>query len=93
MRMIIATRSFTAQQVVTILNSVQCTQFSMGVLATIEWILYSIPEARNVARKNFQGLSPTKEVIAEMSTHLLYKRLHYVLSVNWIHTIVECFLG
>jgi hypothetical protein len=39
-------------------------------------------------RKDFQGLSPAKEVIAEMSTHLLCKRLHYVLSVNWIHTRV-----
>ncbi len=37
-------------------------------------------------RKDFQGLSPAKEVIAEVSTHLLCKRLHYVLSVNWIHT-------
>ncbi len=39
-------------------------------------------------RKDFQGLSPAEEVIAEMSTHLLCKRLHYVLSVNWIHTRV-----
>ena len=52
------------------------------------WISYSIPEARKVARKDFQGLSPTKEVIAKMSTHLLCKRLHYVLSVNRIHTRV-----
>ena len=37
-------------------------------------------------RKDFQGLSPAKEMIAEMSTHLLCKRLHYVLSVNRIHT-------
>jgi hypothetical protein len=37
-------------------------------------------------RKYFQGLSPAKEVIPEMSTHLLCKRLHYVLSVNRIHT-------
>jgi hypothetical protein len=40
-------------------------------------------------RKDFQGLSPTEEVIAEMSTHhLLCKRLHYILSVNQIHTRV-----
>jgi hypothetical protein len=39
-------------------------------------------------RKDFQGLSPAKEVIAEMSTHLLCKRLHYVLSVNRTHTRV-----
>jgi hypothetical protein len=52
----------------------------------IECISYSIPEARKVMRKDFQGLSPAEEVIAEMSTHLLCKRLHYVLSVNWIHT-------
>ncbi len=39
-------------------------------------------------RKDFQGLSPAKEVIAEVSTHLLCKRLHFVLSVNWIHTRV-----
>ncbi len=39
-------------------------------------------------RKDFQGLSPAKEVIAEVSTHLLCKRLHYVLSVNRIHTRV-----
>ncbi len=39
-------------------------------------------------RKDFQGLSPAEEVIAEMSTHLLCKRLHYVLSVNRIHTRV-----
>ncbi len=39
-------------------------------------------------RKDFQGLSPAEEVIAEMSTHLLFKRLHYVLSVNRIHTRV-----
>ncbi len=39
-------------------------------------------------RKDFQGLSPTKEVVAEMSTHLVCKRLHYILSVNWIHTRV-----
>ncbi len=39
-------------------------------------------------RKDFQGLKPAKEVIAEMSTHLLCKRLHYVLSVNRIHTRV-----
>jgi hypothetical protein len=38
---------------------------------------YSILEARKSVRKDFQGLSPTKEVIAEMSTHLLCKRLHY----------------
>jgi hypothetical protein len=38
---------------------------------SIEWISYSIPEVREVMRKNFWGLSPTKEVIAEMSTHLL----------------------
>jgi hypothetical protein len=38
--------------------------------------------------KDFQGLSPTEEVIAEVSTHLLCKRLHYVLSVNQIHTRV-----
>ena len=50
--------------------------------------MYSIPEARKVVRKDFQGLSPAKEVIAEVSTHLLCKRLHYVLSVNWIHTSV-----
>jgi hypothetical protein len=53
---------------------------------SIEWILYSILEAEKVVRKDFRGLSPTKEVIAEMSTHLLCKRLHYVLSVNRIHT-------
>ncbi len=41
-----------------------------------------------MARKDFQGLSPAKEVIAEMSTHLLCKRLHYVLSVNQFHTRV-----
>ncbi len=39
-------------------------------------------------RKDFQELSPAKEVIAEVSTHLLCKRLHYVLSVNRIHTRV-----
>jgi hypothetical protein len=39
-------------------------------------------------RKDFQGLSPIEEVIAEMSTHLLCKRLHYDLSVNRIHTRV-----
>ena len=39
-------------------------------------------------RKDFQGLSPAEEVIAEVSTHLLCKRLQYVLSVNWIHTRV-----
>jgi hypothetical protein len=39
-------------------------------------------------RKDFQGLSPAEVVIAEMSTHLLCKRLHYVLSVDWIHTRV-----
>ncbi len=55
---------------------------------SVEWILYSIPEVRKVMRKDFQGLSPTKEVIAEISTHLLCKRLHYVLSVNPIHTRV-----
>ncbi len=33
-------------------------------------------------RKDFQGLSPAKEVLAEVSTHLLCKRLHCVLSVN-----------
>ncbi len=50
--------------------------------------MYSIPEARQVVRKDIQGLSPAKEVIAEVFTHLLCKRLHYVLSVNWIHTRV-----
>ncbi len=50
--------------------------------------MYSILEARKVVRKDFQGLSPAKEVIAEMSTHLLCKWLHYVLSVNRIHTRV-----
>jgi hypothetical protein len=55
----------------------------------IECILYSILEARKVVRKDFQGLSPTEEVIAEMSTHLLvHERLHCVLSVNRIHTRV-----
>jgi hypothetical protein len=49
---------------------------------------YFIPEARKVVRKDFQELSPTKEVIAEMSTHLLCKRLQYILSVNRIHTRV-----
>jgi hypothetical protein len=39
-------------------------------------------------RKDFQGLSPAEEVIAEMPTHILCKRLHYVLSVNRIHTRV-----
>ncbi len=40
-------------------------------------------------RKDFQGLSPTEKVIAEMSTHLLvHKRLHCILSVNQIHTRV-----
>ncbi len=39
-------------------------------------------------RKFFQGLSPAKEVIAEVSTYLLYKRLHYVLTLNRIHTRV-----
>ena len=54
----------------------------------IECILCSILEARKVVRKDFQGLSPAEEVIAEVSTHLLCKRLHYVLSVNRIHTRV-----
>jgi hypothetical protein len=39
----------------------------------IEWISYAIPEARKVVRMEFQGLSPAKEVIAEMSTHLLVR--------------------
>ncbi len=39
-------------------------------------------------RTDFQGLSPAEEVIAEVSTHVLCKRLHYVLSVNQIHTRV-----
>ncbi len=59
-----------------------------GFQYSIECILYSIPEARKVVRKDFQGLSPAEEVIAEMSTHLLCKRLHYVLGVNRIHTRV-----
>ncbi len=33
----------------------------------IECISYSIPEARKVVRKDFQGLSPAEEVIAEVS--------------------------
>ncbi len=35
-----------------------------------------------------KGVSGIESVIAEVSTHLLCKRLHYVLSVNWIHTRV-----
>ena len=49
-------------------------------------VFYS--RSKKVVRKDFWGLSPTEEVIAEMSTHLLCKRLHYVLSVNQIHTRV-----
>ncbi len=61
---------------------------------SIECISYSIPEARKFVRKDFQGLSPAKEVIAEMSTtHLLCTwevTLH--TSVNRIHTTMEYFL-
>ncbi len=54
------------------------------VFYRMELVFYSKSEKK--VRKDFQGLSPTKEVIALMSTHLLCKRLHYVLSVNRIHT-------
>ena len=43
----------------------------------MEWILYSIPETRKDTRKHFQGLSPTEEVIAEMSTYLKNSNTHY----------------
>ncbi len=40
-------------------------------------------------RKDFQGLRPAKEVIAEIDVYTsLCKRLQYVLSVNRIHTRV-----
>jgi hypothetical protein len=57
----------------------------------VECISYSIPEARKVVRKDFQGLSPIEEVIAEMlCLHIshVHKRLHCVLSVKRIHTRV-----
>ena len=43
---------------------------------SIDWILYCILETRKGVRKNSQGLSPTEEVIAEMSIYLKI-RTHY----------------
>ncbi len=39
------------------------------MLSSIECILYCIPEARKVTRKDFQGLNPAKELIADFFRH------------------------
>ncbi len=43
-------------------------------------------------RKDYQWLSPTEEVIVEMSKYLLCKRLYYDKYLVWIRFTLECFL-